>query len=72
MEWANKKQVDFFSKISPIFLREKYERKIEKLMLFIFSIMHYSGNQLGSGPDKKSLTNEGNFLFGWGALIKNQ
>jgi len=27
--------------------REKYERKIEKLMLFIFSIMQYSSN---SGP----------------------
>jgi len=38
--------------------KEKYERKIEKLMLFIFSVMHYSGNQIGSGPDKKSLTNQ--------------
>lgn len=38
--------------------KEKYERKIEKLMVFIFSIMQYSGNQLGNGPEKKSLTNE--------------
>ena len=24
--------------------REKYERKIEKLMMFVFSVMQYSGN----------------------------
>lgn len=43
--------------------REKYERKIEKLMLFIFSVMHHSGNQLGPSEGRKSLTNAGIFFF---------
>lgn len=44
--------------LSAIFLsfREKYERKIEKLMLFVFSIMHYNGTPaISSFINKKSL-----------------
>ena len=41
--------------------RDKYERKIEKLMLFVFSIVRYSGKKEAIGPtnSKKSIGTAG-------------
>lgn len=39
--------------------REKYEKKVEKLMMFIFSVAHNQDNQLGPSEGRKMLTNAG-------------
>jgi len=55
-----------------LFLREKYDKKVEKLMMFVYSIMNQSGKDaLGSLSAMKILPSSGIFFRKWNSSLIN-